>query len=76
MLKAGHHGSRSGSSEAFVQAVDPAVVVMQVGKDNDYGHPHAEVLARLEGRLVLRNDEDGRVQLESDGRQMWIATER
>jgi competence protein ComEC len=57
---------------AFVQAVDPALAVIQVGADNDYGHPSADVLERLAGRTVLRTDEDGRIEVTSDGQQMWV----
>lgn len=48
VLKAGHHGSPTSSSEAFLTAVQPSVAVISVGADNDYGHPGADVLARLE----------------------------
>jgi len=50
--------------------------VIQVGADNDYGHPHPEVLSALDGRMVLRTDRQGRIHVQSDGRQMWIETER
>ena len=76
VLKAGHHGSRSATSAPFVAAVDPSIAVIQVGKENDYGHPHADVLAQLAGRLILRNDEDGRIEMISDGHQLWLMTER
>ena len=48
VLKAGHHGSPTSSSEAFLEAVAPSIAVISVGEDNDYGHPSADVLARLE----------------------------
>ena len=75
VLKVGHHGSEHSSSPAFVTAVGPSVAVIQVGADNSYGHPDAEVLEILGGMLVLRNDIDGRVHIRSDGHQMWIETE-
>ena len=68
MLKVGHHGSNSATSPEFVEAVNPSVAVIQVGADNEYGHPTEEVLATLDGRLVLRNDRDGRIEISSDGR--------
>jgi len=67
VLKVGHHGSNSATSPRFVKAVNPSVAVIQVG-DNDYGHPTEEVLAMLDGRMVLRNDRDGRISISSDGR--------
>jgi competence protein ComEC len=76
VLKAGHHGSRGSTSHSFVQAVDPLVAVIQCGLNNSYGHPHPEVLDRLAGRLVLRNDLQGRIHIYSDGRQMWLTTEK
>jgi competence protein ComEC len=70
VLKAGHHGSRTSSDEAFVRAVNPHWVVISAGKDNTYHHPHEEVtglFARL-GIDVLRTDEEGTIGFESDGR--------
>jgi beta-lactamase superfamily II metal-dependent hydrolase len=76
VLKVGHHGSKGSTSTTFLRAVDPQVAVIQAGLDNDYGHPHAEVLERLAERTILRNDLHGRIHLYSDGRQLWIETER
>jgi competence protein ComEC len=76
LLKAGHHGSRSSSSPAFIARVAPQIAVIQVGAENDYGHPHAEVLDELAGRTVLRNDLDGRIHVWSDGRVLWSETEQ
>ena len=76
VLKVGHHGSENSSSPAFVEAVGPGVAVIQVGANNGFGHPHADVLEIFGGRLVLRNDREGRVHISSDGRLMWIRTER
>ncbi|MEZ4639434.1 MAG: MBL fold metallo-hydrolase [Caldilineaceae bacterium] len=75
VLKVGHHGSTSSTGEAWIDAVNPTVAVIQVG-ENRYGHPHEEVIDLLAGRLVLRNDEHGRVHIWSDGRLMWIEVER
>lgn len=68
VLKAGHHGSRTASSGAFLDAVDPGLVVISAGVRNDYGHPHREVLARLAARGldVARTDEDGTVRVRVD----------
>ncbi|HYR08659.1 MAG TPA: DNA internalization-related competence protein ComEC/Rec2, partial [Longimicrobium sp.] len=66
VLKAGHHGSRTASSGPFLDTVDPQLVVVSAGVRNDYGHPHAEVLARVGARGidVARTDRDGTVRIE------------
>ncbi len=58
ILKVGHHGSKNSSVQEFIEAVSPSVAVISVGKDNKYGHPHAETLAILQnyGINVLRTD--------------------
>ncbi|MFA6098150.1 MAG: ComEC/Rec2 family competence protein [Patescibacteria group bacterium] len=69
VLKVGHHGSKYSSSLEFLQAVDPQYAVIQVGKDNKFGHPHEQVVKRLNGLgfNVLRNDLEGDITMESDG---------
>ena len=71
LLKVGHHGSRTSSSEEFVRAVSPGYAVIPVGARNRYGHPDPAVLARLAraGARVYRTDRDGTVTLaaRSDG---------
>lgn len=47
VLKAGHHGSRTSTSELFLAEVDPDFAVISAGKDNSYGHPHVEVTDAL-----------------------------
>ena len=66
---AGHHGSDSASSQAFMDAVSPSYAVISCGEGNSYGHPHAEVLNRFRsmGIQVFRTDEQGSVIAESDG---------
>ncbi|MDP3792827.1 MAG: ComEC/Rec2 family competence protein [bacterium] len=69
VLKVGHHGSKTSTTEEFLSAVNPEMAVIQVGADNRYGHPTSEVLERLEnyGIKVYRNDVDGDIELVSDG---------
>lgn len=69
VLKAGHHGSKTSTSDSFVQTVSPDFAVISAGKDNRYGHPHQEVLNILAKNKVkiLRTDRDGRIIFESDG---------
>lgn len=80
VLKVGHHGSEHSSSAAFLRAVAPALAVIQVGTDNDYGHPHQAVLAALTAwnpvMPVLRTDQAGRIHLWTDGEKMWVETEQ
>ncbi|MBI2124140.1 MAG: MBL fold metallo-hydrolase [Candidatus Wildermuthbacteria bacterium] len=61
VLKVGHHGSRTSSSEEFIQEVSPDVAVISSGRGNRYGHPHEETLATLEkyGIDIRRTDEEG-----------------
>jgi competence protein ComEC len=63
VLKAAHHGSRNGLTPLWLYRTKPAVVVISVGKDNDYGHPHPAALRYYEasGRRVFRTDLDGDV---------------
>jgi competence protein ComEC len=63
VLKVPHHGSRTSSSAAFLEAVHPVVAVFSVGDHNRWGFPHPEVLARYQacGASLLRTDLDGAV---------------
>jgi beta-lactamase superfamily II metal-dependent hydrolase len=72
VLKAGHHGSSGATSAEFVTAVQPQIVVFQVGADNRFGHPSLEVLDRVAGSRIFRTDRDGRVEVVSDGRTLRI----
>ena len=70
LMKVGHHGSYTASSEAFIQNVKPKAVIISVGEKNRFGHPSAEILKRYEthGVQVLRTDHEGAVIYQSDGR--------
>jgi len=69
VLKVGHHGSRSGTTPAFVAALHPTVGLISVGADNEYGHPSPDTLRVLAdaGVSVLRTDLDGTVEVRTDG---------
>lgn len=78
VLKSPHHGSKTSSSEAFLDTVNPQIVVISVGKDNDFGHPSPEVLERYaeRGLTVFRTDEQGTVEFSTDGERLWVETAR
>lgn len=63
VLKAGHHGSKTSTSEAFLQRVHPNTAIISAGEGNRYGHPHQEVLQRLTklGAAVWRTDQGGAI---------------
>jgi competence protein ComEC len=73
VLKVPHHGSRTSSGPALLDAVRPSVAVVSVGR-NPYGHPDAGVVARLTaaGTDVYRTDHDGAILLETDGRALTV----
>jgi len=79
VLKAAHHGSNTSSSAAFLKAVNPELAVISVGADNRFGHPSPQVLERLEdlvgGEHILRTDEQGVIEVVTDGERIWIKTE-
>jgi len=74
VLKAGHHGSDTSSSEEFLNLVKPEYAVISSGKDNDFGHPSRRVLKRLEriGVGILRTDELGTIRMRSDGKTCFF----
>jgi competence protein ComEC len=65
LLKIAHHGSRTASTDGFLDAADPTVAVASAGAGNPYGHPAPATLARIEARgaRVLRTDRDGSVAI-------------
>ena len=70
VLKAGHHGSHTSSSEAFVRTVAPTLAIISAGQNNQYGHPHQEVinLFKTLNILVLNTANRGTIKITSDGR--------
>lgn len=72
VLKVGHHGSDTSSSETFLSAISPRYAVISVGRDNRFGHPKAKTLEKLEaaGIDVYRTDEDGAVVFYTDGKHI------
>ncbi len=70
VLKAGHHGSKTSTSPTFLAAVDPSIVVVSAGRDNSYGHPHEDVVARIResGAMLVSTIEFGTITFVSDGK--------
>lgn len=78
ILKVGHHGSSTSSSAKFLAAVSPEIAVVSAGLYNEYGHPHAEVVNRLQdiGTELYRTDKNGSVVVHTDGNTYEIQTEQ
>ncbi len=77
LLKVAHHGSRTATTEAFVETVRPKVAVASAGAGNPYGHPARATLDRLAaaGAEVLRTDRDGTVVVGFEASRMTVRTE-
>ncbi|MCA1636192.1 MAG: ComEC/Rec2 family competence protein [Acidobacteria bacterium] len=75
-VKVAHHGSRTSSTQAFVNATRPTLAVISVGLDSPYGHPHAEVLERWRacGAQVLTTGERGIITVSTDGDDLKVET--
>jgi len=73
VLKVAHHGSSSSTCDAWLDAVNPSIACIEVGSGNPYGHPHWEVLNRLESRNITihRTDLEGTFYLSSDGDSLY-----
>ena len=78
ILKVGHHGSKSSSTPRFLAAVTPQVAVVSAGEDNPFGHPHEEVMDRLEEMVepgqIYVTSENGTVTFTTDGERLWVET--
>jgi competence protein ComEC len=63
VLKVGHHGSKTSSSEAFITRINPEAALISVGEKNRFGHPHLEVLERLKktNTFIFRTDQQGAI---------------
>lgn len=78
VLKAGHHGSNTSSSSGFLKAVGAEAVIISLGANNDYHHPHPSTLKKYaDAQLkVYRTDLDGTVTITSDGKTYKIVKEK
>lgn len=76
VLKVGHHGSRTSTTKALLEKVNPKYAVISLGKDNSYGHPHKSTLKLLDefGVETYRTDENGTVVISTEGSGVIIKT--
>lgn len=74
VLKVGHHGSKTSTSGEFLEALDSQVAIFSAGADNQYGHPHQEVVDLLAdfGVSVFNTAESGTIKVTSDGRVVEV----
>ena len=77
VLKIGHHGSNSSTTQNFLNKVNPKYAVIMVGADNTYGHPHQETMDKLKSKniQVYRTDENGTIVATSDGNNITFNTQ-
>ena len=74
VLKVGHHGSGTSSSEEFINNIVPKYSIISVGKNNKYGHPNKEVLNRLENTKIYRTDKQGSIMFKIKNDKLKIET--
>lgn len=74
VLKVGHHGSSTSTSDAWLTAVSPSYAVIQSETGNDYGHPHKETIEKLNNAKIqiFRNDTMGEIVMKSDGKNISV----
>ena len=77
VLKVGHHGSNSSTTEAFLNAVSPSIAIISAGENYQYGHPHQETLDKLfaHGIAVYGTYESGSIVITSDSKSIEIQDE-
>ena len=78
VYKVSHHGSVTSNSSVFLNAIDPSISVIEVGKNNSYGHPHKEIRERLSqmNTKVYRTDINGSIIVTSNGSKLTVETEK
>lgn len=74
VLKLGHHGSHSSTSEPFLKAVDPSIAIVSCAKNNKYGHPHKEIMTKLKDARVkiYETFRDGDITITSNGENLDV----
>ena len=74
ILKVGHHGSKTSSSEKFINTINPKYSLISCGKDNKFGHPNKEILNVLENSKIYRTDQDGSIMFKIKNNKLKIET--
>jgi competence protein ComEC len=76
ILKAAHHGSRTSTSQALLDAWKPQIALVSCGRGNRFGHPAPDVIQRLDeaGARIYRTDRDGQITVDTDGYALSIRT--
>ena len=72
ILKVGHHGSNTSSSNSFINKIEPKYSIISVGKNNKYGHPNKDVLNNLSNSIIYRTDIDGSIKIKVDNNKIKI----
>ena len=72
ILKVSHHGSKNSSAQPFLEIVQPQISLISAGKDNSYGHPHAETIERLKAvkSKIFMTEEQGAITIKSNGNSL------
>jgi competence protein ComEC len=76
VLKVPHHGGDNALTLPFLQAANPQVAIISVGSDNRFGHPAELTLEKLENVPTYRTDQQGNIEVVTDGDRYWVSTER
>ena len=76
VLKVGHHGSRTSSSDQLLKAAKPAYALISCGRENRFGHPHEDVVERIAryADMQLRTDVSGAISIYTDGSSMSVSS--
>ena len=76
VFKVAHHGSKTSTTVPFLDAVHPAFAIISAGFENLYGHPHRDIIERLNERKIgiLRTDQMGLVTIRTDGHRLVVET--
>ena len=74
VLKVGHHGSKTSSSEDFINEINSKYSIISVGKNNRYGHPNKEILDNLKDSKIYRTDQNGSIMFKIKNNKLKVET--